>query len=286
MLDELVRVLAPGGLLLISSPNRGVDQPGNPYHLHEFTPRELEGELAARFSHVDTAATTRLRRLGSVVGRHQPARETVSVEGLVLHKLAAGAPGDEIYTVAMASDDEPPRHAPARRHGRHPASSETGSSVFETQTGAIAEKDNYIDELEARLEERDRLTELLGDAEHRLAQVPELNLRIADLEFELARLRAVHAAAARQEAGQLDQMLMYGRRMLEIRRPLIKPLAPTPTEAARLTVPRSALDGRPTGAVRQSAPAHLPDLQVPRDLLGPLPDPDLPAPVDAAGACC
>ena len=47
VLDELVRVLAPGGLLLVSSPNRDVYQPGNPHHLHEFAPGELEAELAA-----------------------------------------------------------------------------------------------------------------------------------------------------------------------------------------------------------------------------------------------
>ena len=50
VLDELVRVLAPGGLLLVSSPNRGVYQPGNPHHLHEFAPAELEAELVARLA--------------------------------------------------------------------------------------------------------------------------------------------------------------------------------------------------------------------------------------------
>jgi SAM-dependent methyltransferase len=52
VLDELVRVLAPGGLLLVSSPNRGAYQPGNPHHLREFAPAELEAELAVRLDHV------------------------------------------------------------------------------------------------------------------------------------------------------------------------------------------------------------------------------------------
>ncbi len=38
VLAELVRVLAPGGLLLVSAPNRVADQPGNPYMLDEFPP--------------------------------------------------------------------------------------------------------------------------------------------------------------------------------------------------------------------------------------------------------
>ena len=53
--------------------------------------------------------------------------------------------------------------------------------------------------------------------------MPELNLRIADLEFELEAARSA-AAAARQEADQLDRMLMYGRRMLRYVRPFIQPL--------------------------------------------------------------
>ena len=52
MLDELVRVLAPGGLLLISSPNRGVYPDNNPHHPHELTAVELRELLEARLRHV------------------------------------------------------------------------------------------------------------------------------------------------------------------------------------------------------------------------------------------
>jgi hypothetical protein len=75
----------------------------------------------------------------------------------------------------------------------------------------------------SELAERDRLAELLVEAEQRLALIPELELRISDLEFELAEARR-QTALARQEAQQLDQMLMYGRRMLRLVRPMIKPL--------------------------------------------------------------
>lgn len=88
---------------------------------------------------------------------------------------------------------------------------------------ATADKDLIIADLRARLGERDRLAELLTDAEQRVAHVPELELRVADLEAELAAARQ-ETAAARLEAQQLDQMLMYGRRMLRHIRPLIKPL--------------------------------------------------------------
>ena len=48
-LDELRRVLAPNGVLTISSPNPGVYPPGNPFHVHEFPPDELRHELLYRF---------------------------------------------------------------------------------------------------------------------------------------------------------------------------------------------------------------------------------------------
>jgi SAM-dependent methyltransferase len=51
---ELARVLAPGGLLVLSTPNalhsRPVDGvPANPFHVHEYLPDELVEELAAGF---------------------------------------------------------------------------------------------------------------------------------------------------------------------------------------------------------------------------------------------
>ena len=139
-----------------------------------------------------------------------------------MHKLAADSPGHEVYTIAMASDANlPEMRELAAMNGT--LELREWLSVFETQARAIADKDNYKDELTARLEERDRLAQLLGDAERRLAEVPELNLRIVDLEFELAAARNA-ADAARREANELDQMLMYGRRTLRYVRPLIKPL--------------------------------------------------------------
>lgn len=54
---ELRRVLRPAGMLLLSTPNvlhtRPIDgRPRNPYHVHEYTPAELEAELRTHFSQV------------------------------------------------------------------------------------------------------------------------------------------------------------------------------------------------------------------------------------------
>ncbi len=57
-LDEIARVLAPGGTALISTPNRlyytdsrGTEGP-NPFHIHEFDAGEFERELQRRFGSV------------------------------------------------------------------------------------------------------------------------------------------------------------------------------------------------------------------------------------------
>jgi ubiquinone/menaquinone biosynthesis C-methylase UbiE len=220
VLEELVRVLAPGGLLLVSSPNRDVHQAGNP-SVNAFTSAELERALATRLSRV------RLLRqqdyVASALVSDDPARRRDSgADHLALHEFAVDPPPDAMYTIAMASDAElPAMRDLAAMGGTDPV--REWLSALAVQAATIADKDHQIDELHARLAERDRLTELLGEAELRSAEVPELKQRISDLEYELA---AAHSAtaAARQEADQLDRMLLYGRRMLRYVRPLMQPL--------------------------------------------------------------
>jgi 2-polyprenyl-3-methyl-5-hydroxy-6-metoxy-1,4-benzoquinol methylase len=100
-LDELARVLAPGGLLMISSPNREVYPPGNPHHTHEYVPEELRDELCRRFSDVRMYAQHPWLA-SSVVEDEEfaeapPARQSASTWRI------AGAEG-ATYTLAVAGD--------------------------------------------------------------------------------------------------------------------------------------------------------------------------------------
>ncbi|MFZ0179585.1 MAG: class I SAM-dependent methyltransferase [Candidatus Dormiibacterota bacterium] len=52
-LDELRRVLAPGGIVLVSSPNPGVYPVGNPFHIHEFKPQDLLTAMNQRFEYAN-----------------------------------------------------------------------------------------------------------------------------------------------------------------------------------------------------------------------------------------
>jgi SAM-dependent methyltransferase len=107
-LDELARVLAPGGLLIISWPNRAAYPPVNPHHVQEFLPSELERELRARWRHVRLArqhnyvADAVLDDDGFRAADDRPLRD------VAVHNLAGAEPGFETYTLAIAGDREPP----------------------------------------------------------------------------------------------------------------------------------------------------------------------------------
>lgn len=57
MASEFARVLRPGGLLILSTPNREVSSPDgiivNPFHIQEFTCEELREILSRNFSNVE-----------------------------------------------------------------------------------------------------------------------------------------------------------------------------------------------------------------------------------------
>jgi O-antigen biosynthesis protein len=58
-LDGVLRILKPGGLCIISTPNKKYTF-ANPYHLVDFSPREFDGMLRARFSSVRFLGQDRL----------------------------------------------------------------------------------------------------------------------------------------------------------------------------------------------------------------------------------
>ena len=219
-LDELRRVLAPDGSLLISSPNRLVYPAGNPHHVHEFAPAEFETALADRFAHV------RLLRQSTYLTAAILGDDTVScgdataVDGVSMRKLIAGTGGEETYTVAIASQaDRADLPQLAMLSGTFEL--REWMSAADVQTQAITDKDVYIAELEQRVSERERIAALLTEAELALAGVPELREQIAILEHDLADARTT-AELARREAAELDRALLYGRRLLRHVRPLVQ----------------------------------------------------------------
>jgi 2-polyprenyl-3-methyl-5-hydroxy-6-metoxy-1,4-benzoquinol methylase len=108
VLAELKRVLKLDGLLCISTPNSRVYPPGNPYHIHEYEPEDFARTLAERFSHI--ALFRQSAWLTSGILSDREFTKSGIPSGFAIHavKLDDKRPGEEIFTVALASSRELP----------------------------------------------------------------------------------------------------------------------------------------------------------------------------------
>lgn len=95
-LANIVRVLAPEGLVLISTPNKSVWGQQNPFHVHEFTRSEFMTDLASHFKHV--------RILDQVNGL----ASVICGDSQILTELSTQ--GEAHYFLAVCSNSALPEH--------------------------------------------------------------------------------------------------------------------------------------------------------------------------------
>ena len=184
VLDELTRVLAPGGILLVSSPNRDVYLAGNPHHVRELTPDELLEMLQPRFENV------RLLRqqawTASAITDDEAFRAEdpyAAVAGAEVAKVEGEAPGRETFTLALATNGPLP---------------ETGAEVVLARATDLHAYMEAIKALEARVSEAEA-TAVSASDERRAAiderdlarrEVEASELSIAELQRNLDRANA------------------------------------------------------------------------------------------------
>jgi SAM-dependent methyltransferase len=184
LLDELARVLAPEGLLAVSSPNRDASAGGNPHHLRELRPAELREALERRFANVML-----LRQHGwyatAVLRDEAFGTEDIDVGEVGVRKIGLTTPGEETYTIALASDGALPdfRQLVALSEG---LDQRRLIEAWREVNGELGSLRGRIAELEGASEERDELRQQLTAAEQAAAQVLELRAR----EDELMRIRS------------------------------------------------------------------------------------------------
>lgn len=189
VLDELTRVLAPDGVLLVSSPNRHVSPPGNPHHLHEFVPDELASELRKRVRNVrlmrqhDYVTAAVLTDEAYATAAEQP------LDGMPVHKLVHGERDREMFTLAIASAGPLPEISPFALL-TSPISLRDWIGVLEEQERTLQAHRRYIRELEGQVVDRDEVQRRLIEAEQELAEVPDLEATLGDKRAELEQARA------------------------------------------------------------------------------------------------
>ncbi len=166
-LDELARVLSPGGLLAISSPNRARYVPGNPHHRHEYLPEELRSALARRFPAVRLAAQHVM--VASVISASDGDGEAGPA---TVERMAAPAPEDETYILALAGGDPPAPGADAVTLTQF-VELRQWLDLYERQDEIARAQAQALAEMHSIRQDRQEALTLLAERESRLAELEE-----------------------------------------------------------------------------------------------------------------
>jgi O-antigen biosynthesis protein len=189
ILDQLTRVLAPSGVLLVSSPNRGVYPPGNPHHFHEFKPAELCEALQERLANVRLMRQQTYVTSAILTDASYEASATEPLPDFPLYKLVDQEPDTETFTLAIAGDGELPDLSEVAM-----MTSRLGIQEFvetmEEQEAALQRHRQYIFELETQVADRAELQEQLLEVEQKAADLPAMRTNIIQLEAALRDTRA------------------------------------------------------------------------------------------------
>jgi SAM-dependent methyltransferase len=197
-LRELERVVAADGVVLVSSPNRDVYEPGNPHHLHEYTPAELRQALQRYFAHVELRRQANLIASAVMPDDVATRGELDAVHDVRLAKVAAVPHDGETYTIGVAS------HSPLAPD-RSTTAVATGITeirrwleLYDEQQAMVERRGVELRRLEDEALEVRRAREVLleGERAHARATKADEDLRAAREEIAVLHERLARAAAA------------------------------------------------------------------------------------------
>jgi SAM-dependent methyltransferase len=218
-LAELRRVVRPGGMLLVSSPNPDVYPSGNPHHQHELRPDDLRQMVQEHFNSV--GVYVQHAWLASVI---EPARNgSRSDHGFgVRHTTEPPHPDGTTFTIVIGCDEEPPRASALVSLGEPFEVKWWQEQVAKAGRRGEAQAQRALQEAEAReakLEKRLQETSAaLIDANQELAQAPLLKHRLAEMYDQNAALKAHLEKVLDSRSWQVTGFLRKLSHMLKLQR--------------------------------------------------------------------
>ncbi len=168
-LSEVKRLMRPNGLLIVSTPNRGIYPEGNPFHTREFTFQEFERELRDNFRNLALLAQDNWLVSGILSVPIMDDTDVPLGNGVQAYKAAGKAATETLYVIALCSDGALPK---------------VGESLV---LGDICELHEYGKRIARQIEEIQRLTATVAQKERMLT---EKSRALAQREAELDRAAA------------------------------------------------------------------------------------------------
>lgn len=199
-LDELKRVTAENGLLLISTPNANEYIEPNPFHLREFELGEFDEELRRRFANVQMYYQQNLLSSGIFSDRELGEADATNKLEVSFAKVEGIDPDRALYGVAVCSDGPLPQ---LRSH----------------VVGAAVHEAHYLADLyrqwQKRAAEAERLLETWQERAHEAEhQQREWEARATEAERQLTHTRATLERTVQSVSWKLTRPLRRARRYL------------------------------------------------------------------------
>jgi 2-polyprenyl-3-methyl-5-hydroxy-6-metoxy-1,4-benzoquinol methylase len=188
-LDEFRRVLAPDGIVLVSSPNPGVYPAGNPFHIHEFKPQDLLIAMTQRFQYANLWLQHNL--IASAVHQDGVAPPDPPGSGHRVAVLTDLRSARDVYSLVVASARPLPDIPPMVTL----VSARQLDDLASAAEAIMAERSAYAADHARIVDERSRLVSEHAGA---FAECERLSGEVAQLEGD-ARRRAGELARARSE---------------------------------------------------------------------------------------